>query len=69
MVAAELASIETTAAGRVLEHSVEHDLISNFTKPFIYKNTLDLSMVFTGSPKGNRTPVNAVRGAVSRDLQ
>jgi hypothetical protein len=28
----------------------------------IYKNTLDFSRVFAGSPKGNRTPVPAVRG-------
>jgi hypothetical protein len=28
--------------------------------PHRYKNTLDFSRVFTGIPKGNRTPVNAV---------
>ena len=30
--------------------------------PFKYKNTLDFSRVFTGSPKGTRTPATAVRG-------
>ena len=40
---------------------MEHVSSANTLVPLKYKNTLDFSRVFAGSPKGNRTPVNAVR--------
>ena len=62
MVAASTAGEVTSERGGIGEHFVAHTHPSGTRMPFKHKNTPDFSRVSAGSPKGNRTPVNAVRG-------
>ena len=54
--------MEAGKRGMPFEHGLSMEQFGLIAMPLKNKNTLDFSRVFAGSPKGNRTPVPAVRG-------
>ena len=54
--------LEHLGLGTFMQDGCKMGVFRFFAFSLKYKNTLDFSRVFAGSPKGNRTPVPAVRG-------